>query len=308
MAGFEGHAPIVDDWLYAPTGEARGYIQAEALKELWIHTGTACNLSCPFCLEGSKPGDDRLGLVTLADVMPMIEQARALSVEQFSFTGGEPFVAKEFPEILDYASDHGDCLVLTNATLPLLRRMDAVAKLLPKKDRISFRVSIDYPDAPRHDSGRGAGSFDLAFEGMKALHSLGFSVSLARQMDPDDDQETVDAAYRDLLETKGLPRDMTIVAFPDFATPGSIRDVPHVTEHCMTAYQTAESRADFMCASQRMVVKDQGRMKVYACTLVDDDPDYDLGEDLAASLEPKIRMKHHRCYSCFAYGSSCSER
>ena len=39
-----------------PDGEPRGYIQPHALRELWFHTGTACNLSCPFCLEGSKPG------------------------------------------------------------------------------------------------------------------------------------------------------------------------------------------------------------------------------------------------------------
>mgnify|MGYP000134404179 CR=1 FL=1 len=25
------------------------------------------------------------------------------------------------------------------------------------------------------------------------------------------------------------------------------------------------------------------------------------------SLQVRIRLKHHRCYSCFAYGSSCSE-
>ena len=39
-----------DNWLYTPKGEKRGYIQPHTLKELWFHTGTACNLSCPFCL------------------------------------------------------------------------------------------------------------------------------------------------------------------------------------------------------------------------------------------------------------------
>jgi hypothetical protein len=41
--------------------------------ELWFHTGTACNLDCPFCLEGSRPGDDRLQRITLADVRPLID-------------------------------------------------------------------------------------------------------------------------------------------------------------------------------------------------------------------------------------------
>jgi hypothetical protein len=56
-----------------------------------------------------------------------------------------------------------------------------------------------------------------------------------------------------------------------------------------------------------MIIKKDGRMRVYACTLVDDDESYDLGGTLAESLESRIMMRHHRCYSCFAFGSSCSE-
>jgi hypothetical protein len=56
-----------------------------------------------------------------------------------------------------------------------------------------------------------------------------------------------------------------------------------------------------------MVVKQNGRMRIYACTLVDDDLRYDLGEDLEAAMTERILLAHHRCYSCFAYGSSCSE-
>jgi hypothetical protein len=48
-------------------------------------------------------------------------------------------------------------------------------------------------------------------------------------------------------------------------------------------------------------------MRIYACTLVDDDLRYDLGEDLESAMQQRIMLAHHRCYSCFAYGSSCSE-
>ena len=50
-----------------------------------------------------------------------------------------------------------------------------------------------------------------------------------------------------------------------------------------------------------------GRMRVYACTLVDDDPAYDQGATLREALATRVMMRHHRCYSCFAYGASCSE-
>lgn len=74
-----------EDWLKTPKGDPRGYIDTLQLKELWFHTGTNCNLSCPFCLEGSKPGDNRLNKVTLDDVKPFIDEALDLGVEQFSF-------------------------------------------------------------------------------------------------------------------------------------------------------------------------------------------------------------------------------
>ncbi len=70
------------------------------------------------------------------------------------------------------------------------------------------------------------------------------------------------------------------MGFPDFLLPGAQAEVPAVTEHCMTTYQSAETRRAFMCAFSKMVVKKDGRMRVYACTLVDDDPAYDLGGTL----------------------------
>ena len=75
----------------------------------------------------------------------------------------------------------------------------------------------------------------------------------------------------------------------------------------MTRYQTENTRREFMCSFSKMVIKKNGRMRIYACTLVDDDDDYDQGGTLTESLSERVMLRHHRCYSCFAYGSSCSE-
>jgi sulfatase maturation enzyme AslB (radical SAM superfamily) len=288
-------------------GEPRGYIQPHALREVWFHTGTACNLACPFCLEGSKPGDRRLGRITLADAKPFIDEAVGLGVEQLSFTGGEPFIVKDFVDILRYAAQFRPCLVLTNGTAPVLKRLRQIAALRARPQPIAFRVSIDYPDRDRHDLGRGAGTFEQSWDALAKLHALGFKVSIARQMDKDEDGAAVAEAYAQLLVEHGLPRTTTLVGFPDFLLPRAHPTVPTVTEHCMTTYQTEDTRRAFMCAFSKMIVKKDGRMRVYACTLVDDDPDYDLGGTLAESLPKRITLQHHRCYSCFAYGSSCSE-
>ena len=284
-----------------------GYIQPHALRELWFHTGTACNLACPFCLEGSKPGDDRLGRITLADVKPLIDEAVAIGVEQFSFTGGEPFIVKGFVEILKYASQWRPCLVLTNGTDAVSKRLRQIAALRAQPQPVTFRVSIDYADRERHDAGRGAGGFEKSWRTLEALHALGFKVSVARQVEKTEDAAAVKDAFAALFRTYGLPPTTTLVGFPDFGLPGARPSVPTVTEHCMTTYQSAETRRAFMCAFSKMAVKKEGRMRVYACTLVDDDPAYDLGGTLAESLPKRVTLRHHRCYSCFAYGASCSE-
>lgn len=288
------------------TGET-GWIQPHGLEELWFHTGTACNLDCPFCLEGSKPGDNRLQRLALGDVRPLMAAAVALGVRQFSFTGGEPFVVKDMVAILEHGASLKPCLVLTNGSAPVVRRLPQIRKLAGTAHPITFRVSLDYPDEARHDAGRGAGNFRLALHSVGALHKAGFAVSVARQRQPGREESRVDQDFREMLAAERLPQDLRIVSFPDFGTPGEQRTVPRITPDCMTRFQNETTRRAFMCAFSKMVVKQGGRMRVYACTLVDDDLRYDQGESLAEALLHRVLLQHHRCYSCFKYGSSCSE-
>lgn len=293
-------------WTHTTTGEPRGYVDFQRLKELWVHTGTACNLACPFCLEGSRPGDNRLNAMALGDLRGYFDDAVKLGVEQFSFTGGEPFVIRGFIDILAHASQLKPCFVLTNATDPLLRRTHQLLPLKHQPYPIRFRVSLDYPDAARHDVDRSEGSFAKALEGIRWLHDNGFDVSIARQMSTDEDSDAVEDEFRRIFRSEGIPENLAFTAFPDFGAPGSEDDTPEITETCMDKYPSAESRAHFMCSYSRMLVKRNGRVRVYACTLVDDDPDYGATDSLRESLETRVMLRHHRCFSCYRYGASCS--
>jgi molybdenum cofactor biosynthesis enzyme MoaA len=295
------------DWLLTRSGEPRGVIQAHALDELWFHTGTACNLSCPFCLEGSKPGDDRLQLLRFEDATPYIDEALSLGVKQFSFTGGEPFVNKDIIRILDYALRHRPCLVLTNATEPLIKRLKHLKPLRNHSDELHFRVSLDYADPARHDAARGEGMFAQAVKGLRELHGMGFHVSVAHQKLPDMAGDVVADGFAAVFRSAGLPEQLMLVEFPEFHPPETHVAVPEITGRCMTEFHTEETRRSFMCSFSKMVAKRDGSMYVYACTLVDDDPDYVLAQTLTEALQMTVSMKHHRCFSCFKYGASCSE-
>ncbi len=82
---------------------------------------------------------------------------------------------------------------------------------------------------------------------------------------------------------------------------------PEITETCMTRYLSAGQRAAFMCSFSKMIVRKNGQCGVYACTLVDDVKSYDLGETLHEAMARRVLLGHHRCYSCFVCGASCSE-
>lgn len=295
------------DWLKTPDGVNRGYIKAEKLSELWIHTGTVCNLGCPFCFENSKPGDTRIELITFEEAKKYIDEAVELGIERFSFTGGEPFVNKDFFKILSYALNYRPCLVLTNGTGPIRTQLDDVIKLSKKPNKLKFRISIDHPDEIEHDKGRGKGTFALAVEMLSMLHQNGFSVSVARYGRLSEDKQAVENKFKDIFKTARLPENTKLIVFYNLYKPNKSVDVPHITENCMTTYKDEKSRAEFMCAYSRMIVKKDGETGVYACTLVDDDTRYNLAKTLRESIDVKVMLGHHRCYSCFSAGTSCSE-
>ncbi len=293
------------DWLYTAKGENRGFIQPQRLSELWFHTGSNCNLHCPFCFEGSAPGDKRLAAPTLEDVYPFLEEAKELGVQKLGYTGGEPFVNKSFIDILDASLDIAPCLVLTNGTAPLRKALPRLAAFRQSVHPLSFRVSLDAPSPEIHDKNRGKGAFTKALEGLVALHELGFEVTVAHQQMPEMSQQEVQEAFARYFMQYNLPESLALVSFPNLLQPCATPDVPHISENCMTQYKSQSERENFMCNYSKMIVKRQDRMAVYACTLVDDDLAYDLGSSLKQAMQYRVMLRHHRCYSCFVSGTSC---
>ena len=92
------------------------------------------------------------------------------------------------------------------------------------------------------------GSFVKAFQGMHELHAMGFPVSLARQMEADEEATAVERAYRDLFVTYGLPTDTRIVPFPDFGIPDSNPQVPDGHRGLHDALSGLKRRAGNSCA------------------------------------------------------------
>ncbi len=293
------------DWLYTAQGESRGFIQPQKLTELWFHTGSNCNLQCPFCFEGSAPGDKRLAAPDLKDIYPFLQEAKEFSVQRIGFTGGEPFVNKHIFDLLDASLDEAPCLVLTNGTTPLHKALPKLKTFSTSPHALSFRISLDAPQAEIHDKNRGEGSFSKALTGLAALYDMGFEVSVAHQQQESVSAQEMQEAFAAQFRAYALPENIALVSFPNLLQPCASPNVPHISENCMTQYKTSVERESFMCNYSKMVVKQQERMAVYACTLVDDDLAYDLGSSLTQAMQYRVMLRHHRCYSCFVCGTSC---
>lgn len=269
-------------------------ILLDRFRELWVHTGTACNLSCPFCHEGSKPGDTRLEGLSPEEIAPLLEEAAARGVERFAFTGGEPLILKGIVPILLHALALRPALVLTNGTAPLIRRSHQLAGLRAAAHPLSFRVSIDYPDEARHDAGRGLRNFRKALEGLRLLHEAGFAVGITRQITPGEDAAAIGQAFRALLRRQRLPQDLPVVALPGL---GALDEPPPAAVPVPTAPVAAPA-----CSRGRMLLKRAGALALAPCPLVDDDPSFDAPPRLEAALARPTSALHGRCALCLNAG------
>lgn len=272
--------------------DGRPGIRLEKLRELWIHTGTACNLSCPFCHEGSKPGDDRLQAPSLDEIVPLLRQAAALGVEWFGFTGGEPLILKGIGDILLKALELAPVRVLTNGTAPFIRRAHQLAQLRDARHPLSFRVSIDSPDESVHDAGRGLKNFRKALEGLRLLHEAGFATGILSQPHATAERSALEARFRALLRKHRLPQDLPIDWLPEL---GALQAAPPAQD-----LPVPVARHSPGCATGRMLLRRGGALALTACPMVDDDPGFDLPAELPAAMAVAIEPRHRRCAACLA--------
>ena len=277
----------------------------KALTTLWFNTGTLCNLACANCYIESSPTNDALAYLTLADLALYLDEIahHGLPVREIGFTGGEPFMNRDFPDMIALAQARGaDVLILTNAMRPM-RRFETRLLALPR-ERLTFRVSLDHHSAVVHDAERGEGSFTIALDGIKWLAANGFALAIAGRHLAGESEADARAGYLALFATLGLPVP-PLVLFPEMDAHA---DVPEISTDCWGILDVDPD--SMMCASSRMVVKRKGASApVYvACTLIPYDDRFDMGATLEAASRP-VSLNHRHCAKfCVLGGASCSAR
>ncbi len=318
LADFEKFAD--PDW--TAKGERRARVALEALRTLWINTGSLCNIECRNCYIESSPDNDRLAYMTRAEVAAYFDEITqgGSPVSEIGFTGGEPFMNPAIIEMLGDALSRGfSVLVLTNAMQPLLRpriRDGLVALRATHGRRLVMRVSLDHHTRELHDIERGEGSFAKTVEGIDWLACEGFALALAGRTCWGESETDARKGYAALIAARGWDIDAydraALVLFPEMDLRA---DVPEITEACWSILH--KSPSELMCASSRMVVKRKGaaRAVVLPCTLLPYDPAFEMGATLAEAARADggmfaggaVKLCHPHCAKfCVLGGGSCS--
>ncbi|HPF24154.1 MAG TPA: radical SAM protein [Hyphomonas sp.] len=302
-------------------GETRASVGWTGLKTLWFNTGTLCNIECTNCYILSSPRNDRLVYLRLADVQPYLDEIDG--PVEIGITGGEPFMCPEILPIMEEILGRGhSLLLLTNAMRPMMRPrvQEGLKRILADgnrdpgvgngdpADRLCVRVSLDSHRPEIHDAERGEGAFAEACAGLRWLGEQGFRVALAGRLALNEDETAARAAYGALAASLGLDLDPAdpkqLVLFPEMIARD---DPPEITTACWDILH--KSPDSIMCANQRMVIRRKGaaRASITACTLLVDDPAFELGHTLAEATAAPVKLNHPWCASfCVLGGGSCS--
>jgi radical SAM protein with 4Fe4S-binding SPASM domain len=139
------------------------------------HVTERCNLRCAHCYQEGYSGEE----LRFQDLLKVLDQYKELLARwrcaakrhkvsgHITVTGGEPFVRRDFPDLLDvFAANrkHFSFAILTNGTF-----VDAVMARRLRKLRPAFvQVSIE-GSQETHDGIRGTGNFERTVAAVKHL-------------------------------------------------------------------------------------------------------------------------------------------
>lgn len=164
------------------------------------NTTRRCNLKCIHCYAHAKdiPFENEL---STDEGKALIDDLADFGVPVILFSGGEPLVRKDLPDLAGYAVEKGiRAVISTNGTL-----------ITPEKAKILKEIGLSYVGVSLdgmeeiHDRFRGMkGAFQKAMSGIRSCQDVGIKVGLRFTINKFNVGEI--PAIFDLLEEKEIPR------------------------------------------------------------------------------------------------------
>lgn len=289
---------------YAAAGD-EPRVTFRGLDELWFQvSGTVCNLACTHCFISCSPQNRSFGFLSLDAVEQGLAAGVRQGVKEYYFTGGEPFLNRDLPEMLERTLAVGPASVLTNGTV---LKEEWLRQLQSADERslysLEFRVSIDGSTPAMNDPVRGAGAFARAMYGVEQLLAFGFLpiITMTRIWEESEDGNVLDE-FREVLRARGyrFPRIKVLPSLKLGAEAARTRGYDRferITPEMWRDYDDAQ----LICSHSR-VITDRG---VYVCPILLETPAARLSDRLEDSFRP-FPVVHGACYTCWQSGAICT--
>jgi MoaA/NifB/PqqE/SkfB family radical SAM enzyme len=142
-----------------------------------IEVTLKCNASCPFCSIPSLHSSFLSNEMSTTQIKSIIDELAKLGVNALSFTGGEPTLRKDLPELIYHAGVNHDFMngIATNGYL-----MPKLFHENGKLDGLDYiLLSLDYPDAEQHNKKRGLKIFDKVLKTIEYANARGIKVIIS---------------------------------------------------------------------------------------------------------------------------------
>jgi len=272
------------------------------LSTLWFQvSGTLCNLKCSHCFISCGPGVARHAMLSRETVDGYLEEARATSVTDIYFTGGEPLLNPEIMGIVEDALKDADVTMLTNATLltdGLADEFRALAKA--SRHKLTFRVSMESPQEEENDRVRGKGAFRRASGGIKSLLKAGFEpIITATALG---EKGPCAERFQEWLGGLGSknPHIKTLPLLHIGRGEKNYRPYNEDERLRGVAMDSIDLKS-LQCSGARMITSEG----VFCCPILIDDPSARMGSTITESLKP-VGLTSPACYTCVKEGLTCS--
>ncbi len=161
-----------------------------------------CNAKCGFCDIWEKPSP----YVNLDTATKNFSDLKKLGVKVIDFTGGEPLLHQQLPELLQAAKSMGFITTVTTNGLLYPKQAEKLRGLV---DMLHF--SLDSADPHTHDTLRGVACFDKVMESISIAKSLGERPDILFTVFEHNIEE-IQAVY----ETICIPNDLVLILNPAF--------------------------------------------------------------------------------------------
>ena len=159
--------------LAPPRESDRGF---EPLFAVWEVT-LRCDLACRHC--GSRAGRARHDELSTEECVDLVRQLAGIGTREVAIIGGEAYLRDDWTTIIRAIRDHGMRAVMTTGGRGLTPERARAAK---EAGLQGVSVSID-GERETHDRLRGvSGSYDAAFDALRALRDAGINIATNTQI------------------------------------------------------------------------------------------------------------------------------